>query len=265
MAPNNQQQQAAAAAAAAAVRLPDFHADSPQCWFDNLDSQFATANITQSITKFHWAVSKLPFSLTPTIRPLTRNPTAVADPYKELKELLLQSYGMTDEQRTNKWLDYPMCGSDTRPSVLWDNLTALQPATLKDAQIALFIRKLPRHISAMINTKSFDTTLEMVQRCNQLWASQTPEEAASAAAAAAAAAGPWQHSSLRNAHARRSPSPYRRKTPGGDKAGDKADRRRRSPTPGAAKGGRNDGLCFYHSRFGSKANKCERGCTYQEN
>ena len=36
------QQQAAAAAAAAAVRLPDFHADSPQSWFTNLDSQFAT-------------------------------------------------------------------------------------------------------------------------------------------------------------------------------------------------------------------------------
>jgi hypothetical protein len=265
MAPNNQQQQAAAAAAAAAaaVRLPDFHADSPQCWFDNLDSQFATANITQSITKFHWAVAKLPFSLTPTIRPLTRDPTAVADPYKKLKELLLESYGMTDEQRTNKWMDYPMCGSETRPSVLWDNLTALQPASLNEAQVALFICKLPRHISAMINMKSFDTPQEMVRRCNQLWATQTPEEAASAAAAAAA--GPWQHSSLRNAQARRSPSPYRRKTPGGDKAGDKADRRRRSPTPREAKGGRNDGLCFYHSRFGSKANKCERGCTYQEN
>jgi hypothetical protein len=56
MAPNHQQQQAAAA-----VRLPDFHADSPQCWFDCLDSTFATANITQSITKFHRAISKLPF------------------------------------------------------------------------------------------------------------------------------------------------------------------------------------------------------------
>ncbi|MFN9910474.1 MAG: hypothetical protein ACK56F_30905, partial [bacterium] len=190
MAPNNQQQQAAAAAAAAAVRLPDFHADSPQCWFDNLDSQFATANITLSITKFHWAVAKLPFSLTPTIRPLTRDPTAVANPYKKLKDLLLESYGMTDEQRTNKWLDYPMCSSETRPSVLWDNLTALQPASLNEAQVALFIRKLPRHISAMINPKSFDTPQEMVRRCNQLWATQTPEEAASAVAAAAAA-GPW--------------------------------------------------------------------------
>jgi hypothetical protein len=254
--PNDQQQQAAAAAAAAdAVRLPDFHADCPQCWFTNLDSQFATANITQSITKFHWAVAKLPFSLTPTIHPLARDPTAVANPYGRLKELLLESYGMTDEQQTSKWLDYPMCGSETRPSVLWDNLPALRPASLDEAQVALFICKLQRHISAMINTKSFDKPQEMVRRCNQLWATQTPEEAASAAAAATT--GPWQHSSLWNAQARRSPSPYRRKTTGGDKS----DRRRRSPTPGAAKGGRNDGLCFYHSRFGNKAHKCERACS----
>jgi hypothetical protein len=156
MAPNNQQQQAAAAAAA--VRLPDFHADSPQCWFNCLDSTFAKANITQSITKFHWAMSKLPFSLTPTVLPLSRDPTTVADPYRELKELLLRSYGHTDEQRTSKWLDYPMCSGNTRPSVLWDNLTALQPVTLKEAQVALFLRKLPRHISALINMWSFDTT-----------------------------------------------------------------------------------------------------------
>jgi hypothetical protein len=256
MAPNHQQQEAAAATTA--VCLPDFHADSQQCWFDCLDFTFATANITQSITKFHWAMSKLPFSLIPTVRPLSRDPTAVADPYKELKELLLRSYGLSDEQRTSKWLDYPMCSGETRPSVLWDNLTALQPATIKEAQTALFLRKMPRHISALINTRSFDTTEEMIQRCNALWMSQTPEEAASAAAAA----GSWQHSTLRNAC--RSPSPYRRKTPDGDKSGDKSGRRH-SPTPGAAKGGRNDGLCFYHSRFGNKAHKCEKGCTYQEN
>jgi transcription elongation factor len=97
----------------------------------------------------------------------------------------------------------------------------------------------------------------MIQRCNALWMSQTPEEAASAVAAAAAAV-PSQQSPFRNS--RRSPSPYSCKTPSGDKSG-----RRRSPTPGAAKGGRNNSLCFYHSRFGNKAHKCEKGCSYQEN
>ena len=88
---------------------------------------------------------------------------------------------------TNKWLDYPKCG-DTRPSVLWDNLTALQPESFKDAQTALFLRKLQRHISNLINPRAFKTTEELIQRCNALWMAQTPEEAASATAAAAAAA-----------------------------------------------------------------------------
>ncbi len=93
-----------------------------------------------------------------------------------------------------------------------------------------------------------------IQRCNELWMVQTPEEAAAAAAAAAV---PNMQSLFRNS--RRFPSPFRRKTPGGDNGCC------RSPNPGAAKGGRSDSLCFYHSRFGNKAHKCEKCCSYQEN
>jgi hypothetical protein len=155
---------------------------------------------------------------------------------------------------TNKWLDYPMC-SDTRPSVLWDNLTALQPESIKDAQTALFLRKLPRHISNLIKPRAFSTTEELIQHWNALWMAQTLEEApSSTAAAAVATAVPSQQSHFRNS--RRSPSPFRRKTPGGNKSG-----RHLSPTPGAAKSGRSDSLCFYHSHFGNKAHKCEKGCS----
>jgi hypothetical protein len=194
MGPNNQQQQAVAAAA---IRLPDFYADSPQSWFNCLDSAFATANITQSITKCRWALAKLSFSLIATVRPLSRNPAAISDPYK-LQELLLWSYGLSAEQMTNKWLDYPMCG-DTMPSVLWDNLTALQPEMVKDAQTALFLRKLLRHISNLINPRAFKTTEELSQHCNELWMAQTLEEAA----AIPSLQSPFQS-------ARRSPSLFRR-------------------------------------------------------
>jgi hypothetical protein len=140
-------------------------------------------NITLSITKFHLALAKLSFSLIATVHPLSKNPTTVGGPYKELQELLLWSYGLSAEQMTNKRLDYPMCG-DTRPSILWDNLTALQPESVKDAHTALFLCKLPRHISNLINPRAFKTTEELIQRCNELWMAQTPEEAAAAAAAA---------------------------------------------------------------------------------
>jgi hypothetical protein len=141
MAPQNQQQEPSAAT----VRLPDFYAHSPQSWFDFINAMFAAAKITQPLTKFHWALAKLPFSLIATVRPLSRDPTAFSDPYKELQELLLRSYGLSAAQMTGKWLDYPMCGN-TRPSVMWDNLNALQPATVKEAQTVLFLRKLLLHI-----------------------------------------------------------------------------------------------------------------------
>jgi hypothetical protein len=166
---------------------------------------FATANITQSITKFHWALAKL---LIATVRPLSRNPTAVSDPSRELQELLLRSYGLSTEQITNKWLDYPMCGN-TRPSVLWDNLTALQPESKEDAQTVLFLRKLLRHISNLINPRAFKTTEELIQHCNKLLMAQEEEEEAAAAAAAAAAAVPNMQSPFRNS--RLFPSPFCRK------------------------------------------------------
>jgi hypothetical protein len=40
---------------------------------------------------------------------------------------------------------------------------------MKDGQTALFLRKLPSHISNIINPRAFNTTEEMIQRCNALW------------------------------------------------------------------------------------------------
>jgi hypothetical protein len=198
MAPQNQQQQEPAAAT---IRLPDFYADLPQSWFDCLDAMFAAAKITQPLTKFHWALAKLPFLLIATVRPLFRDPTAVGDPYKELQELLLRSYGLSAAQMTSKWLDYPMCGN-TRPSVIWDNFIALQPATVKEAQTVLFLCKLPRHIRNLINPRAFKEPEDLIQRCNEIWEDQTAEEAAAAAA-------PRLQPPFRGA--RRSPSPFRGK------------------------------------------------------
>ncbi len=132
---------------------------------------------------------------------------------------------------------------------MWDNLMALQPATAKEAQTVLFLRKLLRHIRNLINPRVFKLPEDLIQRCNKIWEAQTAEEAAAAAAA------PRPHSPFRGA--RRSPSPFRGKGSVGNKSG-----RRRSSTPGPTKGGRNDRLCFYHSRFGTKAQKCEKGCSY---
>ncbi len=103
--------------AAAAVRLPDYYANSPQAWFCCIDAMFAASKITASLTKFNWALSKLPFSLIDSIGPLCKRLSTYRNPYLELQDILLCSYGLSDVQRTGKWLDYLGCG-DNRPSVM---------------------------------------------------------------------------------------------------------------------------------------------------
>ncbi len=94
-------------------------ADSPQAWFCSIDATFAASRITKSQTKFNCALSKLPFSLIDSIGPLCKHPATYCDPYQELQDILLRSYGLSPFQRTGKWLDHPGCGNN-RPSVMWD-------------------------------------------------------------------------------------------------------------------------------------------------
>jgi hypothetical protein len=133
---------------ASAVRLPDYYADSPQAWFCSIDATFAASRVTRSITKFH------------SIGPLCRNPTAYADPYQELLDILLRSYGLSASQRTAKWFDQPGLGNN-KPSVL-------QPATVKEIQTVLFLRKLLRYIRDLINPREFQDPENLTQRCNEI-------------------------------------------------------------------------------------------------
>jgi hypothetical protein len=209
------------------------------------------------LTKFNWALSKLPFSLIDSLGLLCKRPATYRDLYQELQDILLRSYGLSTSQRTSKWLDHLGFGNN-RPSIMWDNLTALQPATVKEIQTVLFLRKLPRYIRDLINVQEFQEPESLIQRCNKIWEDPSDEEATGATVAAAAAATSRPHSPFWGTH--RSSSPFRWKGSAGDKSC-----RRRSPTPGQTRGRGSDCWCFYHSHFGSKAKKCEKGCLYQDN
>jgi hypothetical protein len=123
---------------------------------------------------------------------------------------------------------------------MWDHLTALQPATVKEVQTVLILRKLPHQKPDQ--TAAFKEPEELIQRCNEIWEDQTLEEAATTRT----------HSPFRDVH--HSSSPFREKGSASDRSS-----RCRSPTLGPSRGGGSDRLCFYHSCFGSK------GCYYQEN
>ncbi len=52
---------------------------------------------------------------------------------------------------------------------MWDHLTALQLATVKEIQTVLFLRKLPRYIRDLINPREFKEPEILIQWCNNIW------------------------------------------------------------------------------------------------
>jgi hypothetical protein len=102
-------------------------------WFCSISATFAASRVTKPITQFGWALSKLPAWLIDTIGSLCDYPSSVKDPYKELLRIVLRSYGICEHQKIVKWLDHPSLGAN-KPSVLMDQVNALQPSSIVQVQ-----------------------------------------------------------------------------------------------------------------------------------
>jgi hypothetical protein len=229
------------------VKLPDFWLADPEMWFTQADSIFRRAGIKTSLTKYDYAMQKLPCDVLQSVRELARRVRTgvVDDPYEQLEEKLTASYQKSPWQRTFELLDMPDLG-DRRPSVLMDAMLALLPDDVQPNRLflALFLRRLPADVRDHLVAQDLKTPAEMAAAANRLFDAR-PQGASVAA--------------VSDRRGRRDGSPGwdgRRRSPSGRN-------NRRRPTP--ARGGDTGGLCFYHESFGKRAAKCRPPCAWSGN
>ncbi len=87
---------------------------------------------------------------------LCENFAAVANPYAELRNILLRTYGLSVAQRPptcSHLLDLTGPG-ENKPSVLRNHLITLKPDLLDDVIQVLFFQKMPRYIQH-VNPKDY--------------------------------------------------------------------------------------------------------------
>ncbi len=77
---------------------------------------------------------------------------------------MLRSYGLSDHQRTVKWLDHPGLGAN-QPSVLMGKLNALKLTSVDEIQKVLFLRKMPAH--AIVDLRDIPDLPALNERCNE--------------------------------------------------------------------------------------------------
>ncbi|KAJ8367196.1 hypothetical protein AAFF_G00324390 [Aldrovandia affinis] len=92
-------------------------------WFAQAEAQFALRGITQEDTKYYYVVAALNSSTASRVLSLLQDPPE-ADKYLALKQLLLETFELSEPERARKLLTLPGLG-DSKPSELMDHMLTL--------------------------------------------------------------------------------------------------------------------------------------------
>lgn len=229
---------------AVSLKLPTFWPEDPDIWFAHIESQFALRNITTEETRFHYVVSVLDRDTARRLRSVFTAPLS-AHPYTDLKQQLLKTFKLSKRQRALRVLEMRELG-DRTPSMFMDELLALMedhvPCFLFEA---IFLNALPSAVRLLLEDADFGDPRAVGIRADALYAVQQADSSlvGEISTAAFRSVGEAVANSI--------------KPPAG------ADKRNRK-APMKPKIER-DGMCFYHSRFGTRAVKCIAGCEWSGN
>lgn len=218
------------------LKLPPFYRKDTEVWFNLIETQFALHNITTEPTKFNHLCSVLDAEVASRVRTKILNPPE-NDKYKSLKSAIINAYGESDHAKMTRLMTAMDMG-DRRPSELYEEMRRLA-GTDQDSQMlkVLWLQKLPDDIRAIVACcppgtdpieqadTAFDVRRQHVQSVQPSSSSEIQELKDQIAAL------------QRNIQSR------------------PQDRNKKYPN--------SKGECYYHERFGARARKCNKPCSFQ--
>ena len=131
------------------LKLPPFNSDGPDAWFSYIESSFGIKNVTDDRTMFNHVVCSLDKDISKRILDTIKAQPSTSK-YEAIKARLLKEFGLTDDERDAKLLDYGGLG-DVRPSQLLTQMILLLLPKAERGQAKclfreVFLRQLPSDV-----------------------------------------------------------------------------------------------------------------------
>lgn len=240
---------------------PPFWKKDPELWFGQIESLFYRSNITSDTTKFHCIVSSIESDVLATVGDLVKKPPA-ADKYQTIKKRLIAHFADTEQQRLRKLLSDLDLG-DKKPSFLLQEMRQLSDSASAfpdDALKSLWLQRLPLSIQSILavnNKEALDSLAQLADRIAEVNSSTS-----SVISAIQSSPSPdfcklenqiaqltKRIEELQNSQPKRSRSRFR-------------SRPRTPASSPSSKTNKTGGNCWYHQKFGEKAQKCVPPCTF---
>lgn len=258
--------------AAAKPKIPAFISVDPEFWFKMNDAAFSKSRIVNDDLKFEYIMGT---GHDPKIQPylaavcredeLGQIP-ATSSKYKRLKERVIKGFAISADSKLKKLFKGQGLG-DRTPSQLLAHMQNVAPGQCSDQVLrSLWTEQLPETVRTILAATPETTTLDELAAIadkimESLPAPQTISEvktpkAQSTPAASGLAEAMQRLSEQLEKFARdmaKSQSQLRSRSRSKSRQG-------RAQTP--ARTGSNERFCWYHNKFGTKANKCAGDCSF---
>lgn len=235
------------AAAAVAVKLPDFWKSDPSMWFAQAEAQFVLAGVVQDETKFYHIIAKLDQTVICHVADLVKAPPAT-DKYDAVKQRLISRFEMSAQSKLERLLGSYDLG-DLRPTHLLAKMQELSSGLNVDESLLkmLFLQRLPAYIRPVlsINDGSLSKLAEMGDKMMDL----VPQ-----AAAVKVPVSDNSQENLADQIAALTAEIQRLKARPERNRSRSASRNRRNDN--------NDTICWYHRKYGSRADRCRSPCQF---
>ncbi|GBN11248.1 Transposon Tf2-8 polyprotein [Araneus ventricosus] len=239
-----------------AVRVPAFWANNVKLYFAQIEANFRIAGIVSEQTKFDTLVAALdPQTLTHVSDLLYTPPTD--NPYNALKNRLLSEFEVSQNKKVRTLLEDLDLG-DRKPSLLLRQMQELSEGLVGDAFLKnLWLNRLPVNIRTIliISSESLSKLAEMADRMHEYNLGEV--------AAVKASKPEYCTSELKEMKLQISELSKQIETLNARFASLNAKKRHSRSRSESRE--RNKRLCFYHYKFGDRAHKCIKPCSFQNN
>lgn len=250
-----------------AIRIPPFWPDEPELWFAQLEGQFVLSNITDDNVKFAQVLSRIEPKQAREVKDIT-HPSA-QQKYEAIKKTLIQRLSISQEQRIRQLLEHEELG-DRKPSQFLRHLSTLAETIVPDDLLrTLWLGRLPTQMQAILTTRIQDRLEDVAEQADRIHevgsralvlATSTQPQATSSAWETQTEALRQQVAALTTQMTSLAKNMKRERT----RSRSRGRQRDRSRSRTERKKPRQEGVCFYHRRFGSKAKKCTKPCTFKK-
>lgn len=229
------------------VKMPPFSRTNPKLWFIQLQSHFHTAGIVRDDTKFHHVIASVETDILEQVIDIVESPPA-DNKYETLKNKIIAIFSLTTYQKQQKLFAECFLG-DRRPSQLLLEMQNLAGKDISDNMIkSLWLSRLPIAMQTVLAASSeplakISTLADTIhslpsQSVNQLTEQNIFQSCTDIKQEVKDLAQEVNQIKLQSQNNQYRSRNYKNRNNASS-------------------------FCYYHSKFGAHARKCEKPCTFK--